>query len=70
MTMKSPSAVRQPLTEPASASAEAGMVLLDGPDGLAITMTPDAASRTGESLIAAAEIAERQSADGAAGEPE
>jgi hypothetical protein len=53
----------QPLTEPGVASAEDGMVVLDGPDGVAITMTPDAAQKTGTSLISAAELAEQQASD-------
>lgn len=42
------------------ASAEDGLVILDGPDGVAITMTPDAARKTGTSLISAADIADQQ----------
>lgn len=56
-------AVPQPETEPGIASAEDGLVVLDGPNGLAVTMTPNAANGTGQSLIAAAEAAERQIAD-------
>lgn len=37
-------------------------MLLDGPDGVAIAMTPDAAENTGRSLIAAADEARGQSA--------
>lgn len=51
----------QPETEPGVASAEDGLVILDGPDGLAVTMTADAAARTGQSLIDAAALAARQS---------
>jgi hypothetical protein len=47
----------QPQSEPGIANAEEGLVVLDGPDGLAVTMTADAAARTGRSLITAAEIA-------------
>lgn len=54
----------QPETEPGIASAEDGLVVLDGPDGVAITMTPDAAQKTGQSLMSAAEIAEQQIAEG------
>ena len=50
----------RPATSPGVASAEAGLVVLDGPDGLAITMTADAAMQTGESLIAAARQARMQ----------
>lgn len=53
----------EPFSSPGVASAENGMVVLDGPDGIAITMTAEAATRTGESLIAAAERA-RQSHNG------
>jgi hypothetical protein len=42
------------------AVAEEGLVLLDGPDGIAISMTPDAAEETGTSLIAAAREARDQ----------
>ncbi|HEU0044589.1 hypothetical protein [Sphingomonas sp.] len=42
------------------ASAEEGMVMLDGPDGVAVSMTPEAAEETGRRLIAAAEAARRQ----------
>ncbi|WP_109807125.1 hypothetical protein [Sphingosinithalassobacter portus] len=45
------------------ASAERGKVLLDGPNGVAVTMTPQAAVETGESLIAAAKLAAGQSID-------
>ena len=54
------SSVPQPQTEPGSATAEEGLVILDGPDGVAVTMTPDAAARTGQSLISAAAIAAEQ----------
>jgi hypothetical protein len=50
----------QPLSEPGNASAEDGLVILDGPNGVAITMTADAARKTGDSLISAADIADRQ----------
>jgi hypothetical protein len=35
-------------------------VFLDGPDGIAITLTPEAATIMGESLIAAAKAAKKQ----------
>lgn len=54
--------IPQPETEPGVASAEDGVVILDGPDGVAVTMTPDAAQRTGQSLISAAELADKQQA--------
>ena len=49
-----------PLDMPGSASAEQGHVVLDGPDGVAITLTPDAAEGTARSLIEAAQEARRQ----------
>jgi len=36
------------------ASVEDGVVLLDGPDGVAVTMTADAAEGTADSLLQAA----------------
>jgi hypothetical protein len=50
----------QPRSDPGIATAEDGVVLLDGPDGLAITLTPQAAAQTGRNLIEAAAEAERQ----------
>lgn len=58
--MTAPSAELQPETEPGVASAEQGLVFLNGPDGIAKTMTADAAARTGQSLIDAAAQAELQ----------
>ncbi|OWQ97153.1 hypothetical protein CDQ92_08770 [Sphingopyxis bauzanensis] len=52
----------QPETKPGTATAEGGLVFLDGPDGVAATMTPEAAAGTGQSLIDAAAAAERQQA--------
>ena len=52
-----------PADQPGVATAEEGIVLLDGPNGAAIAMTPDAATLTGSSLIAAAEEARRQNTD-------
>jgi len=49
-----------PETEAGIATAEDGVVLLDGPDGVALTMTAAAARSTGESLIEAAKRAEDQ----------
>ena len=50
----------EPLLDPGVATAEAGLVLLDGPDGGGVAMSPDAAAETGRRLIAAAEEARRQ----------
>jgi hypothetical protein len=52
----------EPETQPGIATAEGGLVFLDGPDGVAATMTADAAAQTGQSLIDAAAIAARQDA--------
>ncbi|TGX56024.1 hypothetical protein E5A73_02615 [Sphingomonas gei] len=46
-----------PEGQPGVASAEQGLVLLDGPSGVAVSMTPEAAVATGHSLLAAAEEA-------------
>jgi hypothetical protein len=37
--------------EPSRVIAEDGVVSMDGPDYVAVKITPDAAGRTGESLI-------------------
>ncbi len=42
------------------ATAEEGFVMLDGPNGVAVAMTPEAAEQTGRRLIAAAEEAVSQ----------
>ena len=52
---------RTPETEPGVAAAESGQVTLDGPNGVAVAMTPAAARETGRRLIAAADEAEGQS---------
>ncbi len=50
----------EPEREPGVATAEQGVVLLDGPDGVAIAMTPFAAEETGRRLLAAAAEAASQ----------
>lgn len=45
---------REPFDQPGEASAEEGLVLLDGPDGVAFAMTPEAAEATGRRLVTAA----------------
>lgn len=45
---------------PSSVVAEAGEVLVDGPNGVATALTPDAAEETGRRLIAAASVARQQ----------
>ncbi|MGA1798657.1 hypothetical protein VH567_07735 [Sphingomonas sp. 4RDLI-65] len=53
----------KPEAIPGVASAERGVVTLDGPEGVAIAMTPEAAAETGRRLIAAAALAATQTAD-------
>ena len=49
-----------PFDQPGEVSVEQGVVLVDGPDGVAIALTPLAAKTMGERLIAAAEQAEER----------
>jgi len=58
--MTQTSSVPQAQTEPGIATAEEGFVILDGPDGVAVTMTAAAAAKTGQSLLSAARVAEHQ----------
>ena len=60
--MREPTDELQPETQPGIATAERGLVFLDGPDGVATTMTPEAAAATGRSLIDAAATVECQRA--------
>ncbi len=46
--------------EPSTVSAEQGEVQLDGPGGIAIAMTPDAAAETSERLLIGAAQAQGQ----------
>jgi hypothetical protein len=46
--------------EPSSVAAEAGEVIVDGPDGVAITVTPQAAKETGKRVIDKSDEAEKQ----------
>lgn len=48
---------------PTSVTAEEGEVMLDGPDGLAVSFTPDAASKSAAAIAEAATIAHRQSVE-------
>lgn len=50
----------EPQEEPGVAGAEDGLVVLDGPNGVAVTMLPEAAEETGRRLIAAAAEAKTQ----------
>jgi uncharacterized protein with beta-barrel porin domain len=47
-------------TQPGKASVAEGFVLLDGPDGVAVTMTASAALETGKRLVEAARLADKE----------
>jgi hypothetical protein len=49
-------------SEPSDVNAEQGIVIVEGPDGVAVTLTPDAAEETGKRLINAASEARAQAA--------
>lgn len=49
--------VTQPFSDAGVATVEDGHVVLDGPDGIAITLTAQAAVATGRSLVEAGEMA-------------
>lgn len=51
---------RQPYDEPTQATAERGEVMLDGPDGIAVSMTPGAARTSADRLRTAADQAQDQ----------
>lgn len=57
---------REAYDTPSDVAAEQGEVIVDGPDGVAITMTPNAAAETSDRLLHAANraagqrVAERQ----------
>jgi hypothetical protein len=51
----------KPYNEPTSIDAIDGEVTLDGPDGVGLSMTPEAAKITSERLKEGAERAEKQS---------
>lgn len=40
--------------EPSTVTAEEGTVIIDGPDGMALTITPEAAQETSHRLLEAA----------------
>ncbi|MFC3443999.1 hypothetical protein SAMN05518849_12245 [Sphingobium sp. AP50] len=50
----------EPFADAGVAAVEDGHVVLDGPDGIAITLTPQAAVATGRSLVEAGEAALEQ----------
>jgi len=47
-------------SEPSVVNAEQGKVLVEGPDGVAVTLTPDAAEETARRLVTAASEARLQ----------
>ena len=51
---------RLPYDKPIHAAAEHGEVVLDGPDGLATSLTPAAARVSAKAIRDAADIAERE----------
>ena len=51
---------REPYDEATKATAEQGEVQLDGPDGVATSMTPGAAKKTAAAIDAAADEAAEQ----------
>lgn len=65
--MAEPGGERPPSTTACAAMAENGVVLLDGPHGAIVTLTPEAAALSGENLRRAACLAARQRADAAGG---
>lgn len=62
--MDSSSSALRPREDAGVATAIDGVVVLDGPDGVAVTMTADAAARTADSLHAAANEARRHARRG------
>jgi hypothetical protein len=46
--------------EPSQVVAEDGQVIVDGPDGVAVTLTPDAAEETARRLLEAVDQARRR----------
>ena len=54
--------ILKPCEEPGKASVEDGVVLLDGPDGVAVAMTAEAAELTADSLHEAAALARGEAA--------
>lgn len=54
-------ASKSPHNVPTKATAEQGEVMLDGPGGLALSLTPDAAQRSADRIARAAHEAGNQS---------
>jgi hypothetical protein len=47
-------------SEPSEVNAEQGQVIVEGPNSVAVTLTPDAAEETARRMIIAASEARRQ----------
>jgi len=47
----------RPYDEPSEVYVDQGQVHMDGPDGVAVSLTPDAAAETSDRLLAAAATA-------------
>jgi hypothetical protein len=60
---------KQPEQLPARATAEQGEVLVDGPNGYVVSLTPEAATGTARALRAAARKAQRQRDEAAPSAP-
>jgi hypothetical protein len=54
----------EPCSSPSDVAAEAGEVIVEGPDGVAVTMTADAAEETARRMMEAASEARRQTEAG------
>ncbi|WP_114951824.1 hypothetical protein [Sphingosinicella terrae] len=50
--------------QPSDVAAEDGDVIVEGPDGVAVTLTAEAAEETGRRMLRAARDARRQSGTG------
>ena len=57
-------------SEPSDVDVEQGQVIVEGPDGVAVTFTPDAAEETGHRMIDAATQARANPGDPSAPEDE
>ena len=57
-------ASKSPFDQPTKVTAERGEVVLDGPDGVGLSMTPDAAEETARRLLEGAQRARGQGARG------
>ena len=57
--MTDSSSALEPREDPGQATAEEGVVILEGPNGVAVTMTADAAEKTAASLHEAAKQARK-----------